>query len=213
MSDIPLYRAAEQLGMSPSYLKATCRRLGIARWPRAGRSLGGAENSSGRAAVNIEYSRRLLRKYAPDPIRAGLCTYTNATATAAECPIPPVSLAPADPSCGAFSTQVRFASAAKAARFEAAPLQPWDSEPLWDSPAPQPEPDDSALCPSGLWAGPADGPDSDYLLCTLAGGFESAADIGDGVDVGLWEAPSHSEGLGAAGAGPCDAWASGWAGW
>ena len=63
MGDIPLYRAAEQLGMSTSYLKAACRRLGIARWPRAGRSIGGVVKPNIRAQVNIDYSRRHYRRY------------------------------------------------------------------------------------------------------------------------------------------------------
>ena len=63
MSDMPLYRAAEQLGMSTSYLKAACRRLGIARWPRAGRSIGGVAKPNSRAQVNINYSRQIYRKY------------------------------------------------------------------------------------------------------------------------------------------------------
>jgi hypothetical protein len=36
LGDLPLYRAAERLGISPSTLKVACRRLGLARWPRAG---------------------------------------------------------------------------------------------------------------------------------------------------------------------------------
>ena len=63
MSDIPLYRAAEKLGISTSYLKNICRRLGIARWPRAGRSIGGVSKSNPQAKVNIDYSRRIYRKY------------------------------------------------------------------------------------------------------------------------------------------------------
>ena len=64
MSDIPLYRAAEQLGVSTSYLKSACRSLGIARWPRAGRSTGTVGTAGAVQQVNINYSRRLLRKYA-----------------------------------------------------------------------------------------------------------------------------------------------------
>lgn len=63
MSDMPLYRAAEQLGMSTSYLKNACRRLGLARWPRAGRSIGPIASSKSQPKLNIDYSRRLLRKY------------------------------------------------------------------------------------------------------------------------------------------------------
>ena len=64
MSDMPLYRAAEKLGVSTSYLKSACRRLGIARWPRAGRSTGAVSTVRTLPQVNINYSRRLLRKYA-----------------------------------------------------------------------------------------------------------------------------------------------------
>lgn len=63
MSDMPLYRAAEQLGMSTSFLKAACRRVGIARWPRAGRSIGGVAKLNP-VQVNINYSRQLYRRYA-----------------------------------------------------------------------------------------------------------------------------------------------------
>jgi hypothetical protein len=73
MSDMPLYRAAEQLGVSTSYLKSTCRRLGISRWPRAGRSTGAVVPAIKQSQVDINYSRRLLRKYAesPDAARIG----------------------------------------------------------------------------------------------------------------------------------------------
>ena len=63
MSDMPLYRAAEQLGMSTSYLKTACRRLGISRWPRPGRKIGPSVVVHPQSHVNIDYSRKLFRKY------------------------------------------------------------------------------------------------------------------------------------------------------
>jgi hypothetical protein len=68
LGDVPLYRAAERLGMSPSTLKTTCRRLGLARWPRGGLAAAAADglraaNAQG-AEVDVAYARRLYRKYA-----------------------------------------------------------------------------------------------------------------------------------------------------
>ena len=57
---LPMQQAAERLGMSVSSLKAVCRRLGIARWPRAG---------AAPAALDVAYLRRLCRKYRPRPER------------------------------------------------------------------------------------------------------------------------------------------------
>ncbi len=67
LGDVPLYRAAERLGMSPSSLKNTCRRLGLARWPRAGWAAAaeGMRAAGARGAgVDVAYARRLYRKYA-----------------------------------------------------------------------------------------------------------------------------------------------------
>ena len=58
-----MYRAAEQLGMSTSYLKNACRRLGLSRWPRAGRSIGSVTPAKSQPKISIKYSRQLLRKY------------------------------------------------------------------------------------------------------------------------------------------------------
>ena len=51
-------RAAERLGMSTSSLKVACRRLGLARWPRAACA---AHALGGDGAVSLAYSRRLYR--------------------------------------------------------------------------------------------------------------------------------------------------------
>ena len=65
MCDMPLRRAAEKVGVSVSYLKRACRRLGISCWPRAGRSIStaGTTAANGPTQVNIAYSRQLYRKY------------------------------------------------------------------------------------------------------------------------------------------------------
>jgi hypothetical protein len=67
LGDVPLYRAAQLLNISPSSLKAACRRLGLARWPRAGWSA--AESRPGGASHNIAYARQLFRKYSRTPGR------------------------------------------------------------------------------------------------------------------------------------------------
>ena len=68
LGDVPLYRAAERLGMSPSSLKTACRRLGLARWPRAADAAAAAAGCGGQ--VSVAYARRLYRKYAAAAARA-----------------------------------------------------------------------------------------------------------------------------------------------
>ena len=80
LGDVSLRRAAELLGMSPTALKAACRRLGLARWPRDGWAAHDAAAASSAAAaadsarwdsdgrgggrrVDMTYVRRLNRKY------------------------------------------------------------------------------------------------------------------------------------------------------
>ncbi len=66
MGHLPMPRAAEQLGMSVSSLKALCRAHGIKRWPRAILGPGPSSASAGPVVdVDVAYLRRLCRKYRP----------------------------------------------------------------------------------------------------------------------------------------------------
>ena len=94
LGDIPLYSAADKLGVSPSALKAACRRLGLARWPRSGWSKPQSAHSRGVADVDLSYSRQLFRKYsaaAPRPPREVPLGGSTAPPTRSAEPVSPCS--------------------------------------------------------------------------------------------------------------------------
>jgi hypothetical protein len=78
VAHLRMREAAARLGRSVTTLKAVCRRMGIARWPRAAAvaaaaAADGANSSQGLTSASkgtdIAYARRLFRKYAESRVR------------------------------------------------------------------------------------------------------------------------------------------------
>jgi hypothetical protein len=207
MSDVPLYRAAERLGMSTSYLKNACRRLGLSRWPRAGRSIGTVSAVS-QPKVSIDYSRRLLRKYkdaAPEGSQTTFSTQSRPAMDANVTVKPATQLSTSPQDIGTFEAPwplgceanladptPNSAAGASCQAFE--PTSAWQSSAadgisLWaerwstdlDAVSPRGDGDDAAA--GSDWANWPDTP-TDSDACTADGGNGGGGGEGGGSDGG-----------------------------
>jgi hypothetical protein len=117
LDDIPLYRAAALLGVSPSSLKNACRRLGLRRWAdsrAAARAAAAGESSpsasavsaaAGRGALDVAYARRLYRKYAARGAGAGAARRAGSAPAAHAAPTSVAAGWPTGAACAAVEEE------------------------------------------------------------------------------------------------------------